>query len=134
MEKQIAAVRIDKWLWCVRIFKTRSMATSYCNKGKIKIKNESVKPSRCVKPGEAVSFQEGTLIRTFEVVALPLSRVGPKDVLKFCKETTAEKTLLDHAALRKAAAEWRKPGAGRPTKKERRELDDFVWGENIGDF
>ena len=134
MEKKITTVRIDKWLWCVRIFKTRSMASQYCDKGKIKIKGDVIKPSRNVKPGDIVTFQDGALIRTFEVLMLLDSRVGAKDVFKYCKETTPEETLLQHAALRKAAAAWRMPGAGRPTKKERRELDYFIWGEDIGEI
>ncbi|MBK8845853.1 MAG: RNA-binding S4 domain-containing protein [Bacteroidetes bacterium] len=127
-------IRIDKWLWAVRIFKTRSMASQACDKGKIKLNGEVIKPSRHVRISDAISLSDGTLTRTFEVMELLSTRVGAKLAINYCKETTPEADILNHLALRKAAEQWRMPGEGRPTKKERRELDDFIWGGNYGEF
>lgn len=127
-------MRIDKWLWAVRIFKTRSMASQACDKGKIKLNGEGVKPSRQVRINDAISVSDGALTRSFEVIGLLDNRVGAKLAINYCKETTPEADILNHLALRKAAEQWRLPGAGRPTKKERRELDDFIWGGNYGEF
>ncbi|MEO8149783.1 MAG: RNA-binding S4 domain-containing protein [Bacteroidia bacterium] len=124
-------MRIDKWLWAVRIFKTRSLASEACDKGKVRVGDSVVKASRNLKPADKVSYSYGSLTRTFEVKALLENRVGAKEVANYCIETTPAEELLKHEAMRKAAAAWRDKGAGRPTKKDRRELDDFIWGGNF---
>lgn len=121
-------MRIDKWMWAVRIFKSRTIAAEACEKGRIKLNDTLVKASKIVKSGDTISFSYGSLTRKFEVVDTLKTRVGAVDVYKFCKETTPAEDLLNYAAMRKATAVWRDKGSGRPTKKDRRELDDFVWG------
>lgn len=128
------SLRIDKWLWAVRIFKTRSLAADACDRNKVMLNNVAVKPSRNLKNGDVITVQNGSLFRTFTVLGMPANRVGAKEVPKYCTETTPEEEIKKHEALRKAAAMWRDPGTGRPTKKDRRELDDFVWGGKFGDL
>ncbi len=121
-------MRIDKYLWAVRIFKTRSLAAEACDKGKVSVNDAVIKASRNLKAGDKISYSYGSLTRTFEVKSLLENRVGAKDVINYCIETTPKEDLLNHEAMRKAAANWRAKGSGRPTKKDRRELDDFIWG------
>ena len=121
-------MRIDKYLWAVRVFKTRSLASEACDKGKVKVNDAVVKASRNIKVSDKIAYAYGSLTRTFEVVALLDNRVGAKDGANYCNETTPKEDLLNHIAMRKAAETWRVKGSGRPTKKDRRELDDFIWG------
>lgn len=121
-------MRIDKWMWAVRIFKTRSNAAEACDKNKVTVNDAEVKASRNLKVGDKLSYSYGALTRKFEVLALLDNRVGAKEVAKYCTETTPKEDLLNYEAMRKAAAVWRDKGSGRPTKKDRRELDDFIWG------
>lgn len=121
-------MRIDKWMWAVRIFKSRTLAAEACEKGRITVNAAVVKASRIIKSGDAIAFSYGALTRKFVVIDILKTRVGAVDVHKYCKETTPEEDLLNYAAMRKATAAWRDKGSGRPTKKDRRELDDFVWG------
>jgi ribosome-associated heat shock protein Hsp15 len=125
-------MRIDKWMWAVRIFKSRTLAAEACEKGRITVNAAVVKASRVIKSGDTVAYSYGALTRKFEVIAILKTRVGAVDVPKYCKETTPEEDLLNYAAMRKATAAWRDKGSGRPTKKDRRELDDFVWGGSFG--
>lgn len=121
-------MRIDKWMWAVRIFKSRTLAAEACEKGRITVNAAVVKASRIIKSGDAIAFSYGALTRKFVVIDILKTRVGAVEVHKYCKETTPEEDLLNYAAMRKATAAWRDKGSGRPTKKDRRELDDFVWG------
>lgn len=124
-------MRADKWLWAVRIFKTRSIAAEACDKEKVTVNGIVAKASRILKPGDKITYQYGSLTRRFELIAIPPNRVGAKEVSKYMQETTPQEDLLNHEAMRKAAAAWRDKGSGRPTKKDRRELDDFTWGGNF---
>ncbi len=124
-------MRIDKWMWAVRIFKSRTIAAEACEKGRIKLNDALVKASKIIKPNDKISFSYGSLTRKFEVIDILKTRVGAVDVYKYCKETTPAEDLLSYAAMRKATAVWRDKGSGRPTKKDRRELDDFVWGSSF---
>lgn len=114
-------VRIDKWLWMVRLFKTRSIATEACNAGKVKLNGDNVKPSRDVRRGEVYEVHIGSLHKTVEVVDAPKSRVGAPLVPQYCTDLTPQseydrmKTLRTH--------EFRPHGLGRPTKRDRRQLD-----------
>lgn len=119
------SVRIDKWLWAVRIFKTRSQATEACKKGRVEIGNLPVKPSRDVHPGEVVKVRKPPLTRSFKVLALAEKRMSAKLTAGFMEDVTPpeELEILDM----QKQMNWisRDRGAGRPTKKERRKLDDF---------
>ncbi len=115
----------------VRIFKTRSLAAEACDKGKVTVNDMVVKASRILKPADKISYQYGSLTRRFVLLDIPVNRIGAKEVPKFMHETTPQEDLLNHEAMRKAAQTWRDKGSGRPTKKDRRELDDFTWGGNF---
>ena len=119
-------VRIDKWLWAVRLFKTRTLAAEACKKGKVVIQNKQVKPSRNVKVGDVVCIKRNPILFSFKVLALSENRMNAKLVAGFMENvTTADQ--LELIELGKLAGQTgRDRGTGRPTKKERRELDDFI--------
>ncbi|MCK0206335.1 RNA-binding S4 domain-containing protein [Ornithobacterium rhinotracheale] len=119
-------MRIDKFLWCVRYFKTRSIATDEVKKNRVWINDEVAKPSKEVLVGDIVKVRKNQIIYTFEVLQIPQSRMGAKLVSLHIKDRT-EKDQLDLLQLRKEAqTHYRKKGLGRPTKKDRRDLDDFM--------
>ncbi|MRI62838.1 RNA-binding S4 domain-containing protein [Ornithobacterium rhinotracheale] len=120
-------MRIDKFLWCVRYFKTRSIATDEVKKNRVWINEEVAKPSKEVLVGDIVKVRKNQIIYTFEVLQIPQSRMGAKLVSLHIKDRT-EKDQLDLLQLRKEAqTHYRKKGLGRPTKKDRRDLDDFMF-------
>jgi ribosome-associated heat shock protein Hsp15 len=118
--------RIDKFLWAVRIYKTRSAAAEACKKGKIVINDITVKPSRMVNEGEKIIVKKPPVIYTYIVIQPVENRVGPKLVADFLRDITPEeeknKIKPDHFSLNG----FRPRGAGRPTKRERREIDGFL--------
>lgn len=123
---QNVSMRIDKFLWCVRYFKTRSIATDEVKKNRVWINDEVAKPSKEVLVGDIVKVRKNQIIYTFEVLQIPQSRMGAKLVSLHIKDRT-EKDQLDLLQLRKEAqTHYRKKGLGRPTKKDRRDLDDFM--------
>lgn len=119
-------VRIDKWLWAVRLFKTRSQATEACKKGRVVIDKVQVKPSRVVKTGDVVQIKRPPVTYSFKVLGLIEKRVGAKVAVEFVKDITP-KEELEVLEMQKHMGGWmqRDRGTGRPTKKERRDLDDF---------
>ena len=119
-------VRIDKWLWAVRLYKTRSLATEACKKGKVLIQNVAVKPSRTVKVGELVQVRQNPVIYSFKVIALAQNRMNAKLVPGFMENVTTPDQLELIELAKIAAQSGRARGTGRPTKKERRELDEYV--------
>ena len=118
-------VRIDKWLWAVRVFKTRSIATDACKKGKILIQNVQVKPSRVVKVGDVIQVKFNPVIYSFRVLALAQNRMNAKLVPGFMENVTTPDQLELIELGNIAAKNARDRGTGRPTKKERRDIDDF---------
>ena len=130
-------VRIDKWLWAVRLFKTRSQAAEACKKGKILIKNSTVKPSRMIKIGDVICIKRNPVLFSFEVLALSENRMNAKLVPNFMRNVTTPDQLELAELDRLAAAAGRERGSGRPTKKERRDLDSFfepVFIDENGDW
>lgn len=126
-------VRIDKWLWAVRLFKTRSIATEACKKGKVFIGGVSVKPSRNIKVGDVISVKRNPVLYSFEVLALTENRMGAKLVPDFMKNVTTP-DQLELIELGKLAGNGsRDRGTGRPTKKDRREIESFTTPFYIGD-
>lgn len=119
-------VRIDKWLWAVRLFKTRSLAAEACKKGKVLIQGQAVKPSRMVSVGDVVQIKRAPVLFSFKVLALAQNRMNAKLVPDFMQNITTpdQLQLLEMIKLDKTA--YRERGTGRPTKKERRDLDSFV--------
>lgn len=118
-------MRVDKFLWCVRLFKTRSLATEAVRREQVQLNGRLVKPSVDLKPGDAIALREPPIWRSWEVLALPASRVGAKLVPGFIAERTPFADLEKLEVARMAKAQHRPPGEGRPTKRERRDLERF---------
>ncbi len=118
-------VRIDKWLWAVRIFKTRSQATEACKKGRVIIGHLPVKPAREIHAGEVVKVRENPITRSYKVLAVAEKRMSAKLAVGFVEDVTPQEEL-DLLEVQKHM-NWniRERGTGRPTKKDRRNLDDF---------
>jgi ribosome-associated heat shock protein Hsp15 len=116
-------VRIDKWLWTVRIFKTRSQATIACKSGKVKVNDQSVKPSHEVKTGEAISISFPPMIKSVRVIGFPANRLPAKDVLNFMEDLTPQAEYDKLKAKKQVGFEFRQRGLGRPTKRQRREIE-----------
>lgn len=119
-------MRVDKYLWCVRYFKTRTIATEACKKGHIKIREESVKPSREVFPGDEILVRKNQINYIIEVLDIPKSRLGAKLVGLYCLDKTPVENLQHLEVIKYSQEYYRKKGSGRPTKKDRREIDDFL--------
>ncbi|PLX09718.1 MAG: heat-shock protein Hsp15 [Marinilabiliales bacterium] len=119
-------VRIDRWLWAVRIFKTRSMATDACKKGRVVIESQNAKPSKMIRPGFIVEVKKPPITFTYEVIDVLENRVGAKLVENYCKNLTPDEELNKLKDLKNdPMIFYRKKGLGRPTKKERRDIDKF---------
>nr|CUV01042.1 RNA-binding S4 domain protein [Cellulophaga sp. An8] len=119
-------MRIDKYLWCTRYFKTRNIATEACKKGHIKVNDKVVKPSRDVFPMDKIVVRKNQINYQFTILDVPPNRVGAKLVDMYRKDTTP-KEAFEHSDLLKYSKDYyRKKGAGRPTKKDRREIDDYT--------
>ncbi len=117
-------VRIDKWLWAARLFKSRSLATLACNAGHVKIDGHSVKASREVRIGDVIQALSGNVHRTVRVIGLLDRRVGPKSIPQFLEDQTPAE---EYARAHEEAARQRRlpPGIGRPTKRQRRQMLTF---------
>ena len=122
-------MRVDKYLWCIRYFKTRSIATQACKKGKIRINDAIVKPSRDVYPGDNVTIRKNQINYTLEVMDLPSSRLGAKLVDMYRKDTTPKEAFEHLELVNYSKTYYRKKGVGRPTKKDRRDIDDYIDAE-----
>ena len=120
---ELLSGRLDKWLWTVRIFKTRGLATEACRAGNVQIGAQPAKPSRDVRAGETISVQQGLIARTLVVRAIPLRRIGPKLVVDFCDDQTPPEEFAKVRVQPVQQFLARAKGAGRPTKRERREID-----------
>jgi ribosome-associated heat shock protein Hsp15 len=116
-------MRLDKFLWCVRLFKTRSLATDAMRRDQVKLNGREVKPSAEVKPGDTFALRTPPVWRSWQVLAIPTSRVGAKLVPDLMKEVTSFEDLEKLEIVRLAKAQDREPGAGRPTKRDRRDMD-----------
>lgn len=116
-------MRIDKWLWAVRVFKTRSLASEACRSGKVRIHDQQVKPSRDLKTGEIITVSLPPVTRTLKVVALSGNRVPAKLVAGLMEDLTPAAEYLKLKRTREPGFESRERGLGRPTKRERREIE-----------
>ena len=124
-------MRVDKYLWCVRYFKTRSIATTACKKGQVKINNTSIKPSRDVYPSDTITVRKNQVTYVLEILDLPESRLGAKLVGMYVRDKTPKENLEKLDLLKYSKDYYRKKGVGRPTKKDRRSIDDIY---NNDDF
>lgn len=122
----LGAARLDKWLWAVRLFKTRSLATDACRAGSVTIGDQPVKPAREVRAGELVLVRQGLVVRTLKVVAVPPSRLGAKRVPEFCADLTPAEEFEKARENSVQQLLAREKGSGRPTKRERRLLDELL--------
>ncbi|HIB38203.1 RNA-binding S4 domain-containing protein [Mesonia sp.] len=118
-------MRVDKYLWCVRYFKTRSIATNACKKGHVRVNGDIVKPSRDVYPTDKIEVRKNQINYIIEVLDLPPSRVGAKLINIYLTDITPKENLEKLDLLKYSQDYYRKKGTGRPTKKDRRELDDW---------
>jgi ribosome-associated heat shock protein Hsp15 len=118
-------LRIDKWLWAVRIFKTRSQATEACRKGHVSIAGLPVKASRVVHVGEVVKVRKPPIERSFKVLDLAGKRMSAKLAVDFVEDITPPEEIEILEMQKNMRWITRDRGTGRPTKKDRRELDDF---------
>jgi ribosome-associated heat shock protein Hsp15 len=119
-----AAVRIDKWLWAARLFKTRSLAAAACRGGHVTLGGNPVKPSREVRAGEVIVVKGGEVTRTVKVTGASEKRVGPKLVGQLMEDLTPAAEYLRALQRKDGPQIFQRPkGAGRPTKKERRAME-----------
>jgi len=119
-------MRIDKYLWCVRYFKTRNIATNACKKGHIRVNDAIVKPSRDVYPMDKIIVRLNQINYQLTVLDLPSSRVGAKLVDIYRIDTTPKSEFEAQELLKYSKDYYRQKGEGRPTKKDRREIDDYL--------
>lgn len=126
--------RLDKWLWAARIFKTRSIAADACKNGRITIGGVKQKASKMVKEGDVVEVRKPPITYSFKVLKAIQNRVGAKLVPEVLENVTAKEQLELLEMNRISGFVDRARGTGRPTKKERRELDDFIQPAFFGDF
>ncbi|MCD4694883.1 MAG: RNA-binding S4 domain-containing protein [Bacteroidales bacterium] len=119
------AVRIDKWLWAVRVFKTRSQATEACKSNKVLISEQPVKPSREVHVDDLISVNQNQILKTIKVKEILKNRVGAKLVEKYMIDLTPKEEYDKLKIKRELNHEYRDKGLGRPTKKERRLIEQL---------
>ena len=116
-------VRIDKWLWAVRIFKTRNQATIACKSGKVKINDSNIKPSHEVRIGEIIQVSISSLQKSIKVVDLLSNRVSAKLVDQYAEDLTPTEEYEKQKMKKVHFFEFRQKGIGRPTKRARREIE-----------
>ena len=119
-------VRIDKWLWAVRIFKTRTAASEACRKGRVMISDTPVKPSRTIHAGDVIQVRKPPVIFSFKVLALSDKRMSAKKVPQFMESVTSPDQYEILELNKISGFVDRQRGTGRPTKKERRDLEQFT--------
>lgn len=126
-------MRLDKLLWHVRYYKTRSLATEACKKNRIKVNGEVAKASREVMPSDVIDVRKDQIGYRFEILQIPKSRIGAKLVTLHILDKTP-KEELEKLELRKLSQDYyRERGEGRPTKKDRRDLDEFTSEDSDGE-
>ncbi|MDR2473560.1 MAG: RNA-binding S4 domain-containing protein [Tannerella sp.] len=121
-------VRIDKFLWAVRLYKTRSLATEECKKNRISIAGVNVKPSRMIQPGDVINVRKPPITYTYRVLDVTENRLGAQLVPNYIEDITPAEQLEILEMNKVSGFVDRAKGLGRPTKKERRELDEFISG------
>jgi len=125
---ELSKVRIDKWLWSIRVYKTRTLATKSCDQGKVKVKDISVKASYKIKVGDIVVAKTNPLKKTLKVLKLIEKRVGAEIAQACYEDISPEEDKIIHNSLKSAFLlpnAYRQKGEGRPTKKDRRTIEKF---------
>lgn len=119
-------MRVDKYLWCVRYFKTRNLASTACRKGHVRINGQSAKPSREVYPTDKIVLRKNQIDYQFTILDIPQSRISAKLVDIYRQDTTPKEAFEHSELLQYSKDYYRKKGTGRPTKKDRRDIDDYL--------
>ena len=119
-------MRIDKYLWCTRYYKTRSLATEAIKKGHVSVNGQTAKPSRDVFPMDKIVLRKDQINYQIKVLDIPLNRLGAKLVDMYRKDETPEEAFAHLELLKLSKDHYRAHGTGRPTKKERRDIDDYT--------
>ncbi|MFN6014188.1 MAG: RNA-binding S4 domain-containing protein [Flavobacteriales bacterium] len=120
------SLRWDKYIWSVRLAKTRSQATEELSKGRIRVNNAVIKPSREPKVGDEIQVTKNTAVFSYKVIRLLDKRVGAKLIIDYLIDTTSPEEIEKYRAYQLAQQAYRVHGTGKPSKKDRRELDDFL--------
>ncbi len=120
------SLRCDKYIWAVRLAKTRSIATEHISKGKIKINGVSTKPSKEIKIGDIISISKNAAVFSYKVILLLDKRVGAKLVSEYLLDITPAEEIEKFRTYQLAQQSYRENGSGKPSKKERRDLGDFL--------
>ena len=120
-------MRVDKYLWCVRYYKTRNMVTEAAKKNQVTVNGHLAKPSKEVFPGDRITFRKEQVTREITVLDIPLSRIGAKLVDIYRKDDTPPETYAHLEMMKLNRDDYGRIGEGRPTKKDRRDLDDLAW-------
>ncbi len=124
-------MRVDKYLWCVRYYKTRNMVTEACKKNHITVNGQLAKPSKEVFPLDKISFRKDQITYQIVVLDIPQNRVGAKLADIYRKDETPPETFAHLELLKLSKEHYRKTGVGRPTKKDRRDIDGFELGTDL---
>lgn len=119
-------MRIDKYLWCVRYFKTRNIGTEACKKGHVKLNGGVAKPSKEVMPQDKIIVRKNQINYQLTVLDVPPNRVSAKLVDLYRVDTTPASEFESNELLKYSKDYYRKKGAGRPTKKDRRDIEDYI--------
>ena len=122
----MAEVRVDKYLWAMRIYKTRSIAADACKNGRISMNGVQLKPSRTFHIGDTFNVRKGPITYTFRVLQLTENRLGAKLVPEYLQDCTAPEQLEILELAKMAGQSGRDRGTGRPTKKDRRDIETFM--------
>ncbi|MFM7022289.1 MAG: RNA-binding S4 domain-containing protein [Flavobacteriales bacterium] len=122
------SLRIDKYIWCVRLAKTRSQAAELVSKGKIKLNKISIKPSKEVKVGDVLSYSRNSALFQYKILALLEKRIGAQLVDNYLKDITPSEEVEKSKLYELAQSQYRNNGTGKPTSKDRRDLESFFSG------
>ena len=123
-------MRVDKYLWCVRYYKTRNMVTEACKKNHITVNGQIAKASKEVFPSDKITFRKDQITQIISVLDVPESRLSAKLVDIYRKDETPLESFAHLEMIKLSKEHYRKTGTGRPTKKDRRDLDEIELGEN----
>lgn len=118
--------RIDKYIWAVRLSKTRSQATELISKGKIKLNGVQVKPSRDVREGDEIQVSKNTAVFSYKIIGLLDKRVGAKLVADYLTDITPPEEIEKYKTYQLAQSAYREYGTGRPTKRDRKDIEDYL--------
>jgi ribosome-associated heat shock protein Hsp15 len=124
------SVRIDKFLWSVRIFKTRSLATDACRKGRVMVNGMEAKPSKMIVSGEIIVVRKPPVVFTYRILESIENRISAKLITRYIEDLTPEEEKNKLIVKLSGAGNFREKGTGRPTKKERRDLDRHIGDSN----